>query len=158
MPSINEILNDESMNDGSFIRMYPEGVFYKAYERSAWLSCMHLGNLMVKKKHIKKVNQHIVSVGFPKTALEKWANGRKTDISEERVMIFLNEGERQPISEEFRIWKEHIKSKNESEKDGEYDILGDVYTKIRLFPLENKTPLDCMIFISELKNLINSNN
>lgn len=93
---------------------------------------MNLGNLMVKKKYIKKVNQHIVSVGFPKTALEKWANGRKTDISEERVVIFLDERERRHVLEDFRIWKEHIKSKNESEKDGEYDILGDVYTKILL--------------------------
>ena len=86
MPGIKEILHDESMNDGTFIQMYPEGVFYKAYETSAWLSCMHLGNLIVKKKHVKKANLDIVSVGFPKTALEKWANGRKTDISKDRVI------------------------------------------------------------------------
>lgn len=76
MPSINEILENESQNNGSFILLYPEGMFYKAYERSAWLACMYLGNLLVKKRYIKKVQQDVVSVGFPKSSIEKWAGGR----------------------------------------------------------------------------------
>ena len=77
MPSINEILENESQNNGSFILLYPEGMFYKAYKRSAWLACMYLGNLLVKKRYIKKVQQDVVSVGFPKSSIEKWAGGRK---------------------------------------------------------------------------------
>ena len=157
MPGINEILHVESMNDGTFIRMYPEGIFYKAYERSAWLACMYLGNLMVKKKYIKKVDEDIISIGFPKTALEKWANGRKVDISDEYVMIFLNDGERQHAIEEFKIWKGNVKGKCETKKDYETSAQEEVYRKIRQFPLEDKTPIDCMIFISQLKSIINSN-
>lgn len=40
MPSIDKRLENESQNNGSFIRLYPEGAFYKAYERSALLACI----------------------------------------------------------------------------------------------------------------------
>ena len=36
MAQIKDILQKEQRNDGSFIRLYAEGIFYKAYERSAW--------------------------------------------------------------------------------------------------------------------------
>ena len=83
MPSINEILEKESQNNGSFIRLYPEGAFYKAYERSAWLACMYQGNLLVKKRFVKKVNLEVRSVGFPKSSLDKWAVGRKVETDDD---------------------------------------------------------------------------
>ena len=36
MAQIKDILQEEQRNDGLFIRLYAEGIFYKAYERSAW--------------------------------------------------------------------------------------------------------------------------
>lgn len=114
MPSINEILENESQNNGSFILLYPEGMFYKAYERSAWLACMYLGNLLVEKRYIKKVQQDVVSVGFPKSSIEKWAGGRKIRTMDNYVMIILDDSEIQEYSDEiFHKWKD---SGNESEE------------------------------------------
>ena len=145
MPSINEILEIESQNNGSFILLYPEGMFYKAYERSAWLACMYLGNLLVKKRYIKKVQQDVVSVGFPKSSIEKWAGGRKIRTMDNYVMIILDDSEIQEYSDEiFHKWKD---SGNESEE---------IYDRILSFPIENKTPMECMIFLSELKEKLNT--
>ena len=145
MPSINEILENESQNNGSFILLYPEGMFYKAYERSAWLACMYLGNLLVKKRYIKKVQQDVVSVGFPKSSIEKWAGGRKIRTMDNYVMIILDDSEIQEYSNEiFHKWKD---SGNESEE---------IYDRILSFPIENKTPMECMIFLSELKEKLNA--
>lgn len=145
MPSINEILENESQNNCSFILLYPEGMFYKAYERSAWLACMYLGNLLVKKRYIKKVQQDVVSVGFPKSSIEKWAGGRKIRTMDNYVMIILDDSEIQEYSDEiFHKWKD---SGNESEE---------IYDRILSFPIENKTPMECMIFLSELKEKLNA--
>lgn len=145
MPSINEIFENESQNNGSFILLYPEGMFYKAFERSAWLACMYLGNLLVKKRYIKKVQQDVVSVGFPKSSIEKWAGGRKIRTMDNYVMIILDDSEIQEYSDEiFHKWKD---SGNESEE---------IYDRILSFPIENKTPMECMIFLSELKEKLNA--
>ena len=55
MPQISTILQDEQQNNGSYIRLYAEGIFYKAYERSAWVACRVLHPFMVKKRAVRKV-------------------------------------------------------------------------------------------------------
>ena len=61
MPQIATILQDEVFNEGAHIRLYAEGVFYKAYERSAWVACRVLHPFMVKKRAVRKVGQEVVS-------------------------------------------------------------------------------------------------
>ncbi|MBR6628517.1 MAG: hypothetical protein IKL03_00940 [Bacteroidaceae bacterium] len=55
MPQISTILQDEHQNNGTYIRLYAEGIFYKAYERSAWVACRVLHPFMVKKRAVRKV-------------------------------------------------------------------------------------------------------
>ena len=55
MPQISTILQDEQQNNGSYIRLYAEGIFYKAYERSAWVACRVLHPFMVKKRAVRKI-------------------------------------------------------------------------------------------------------
>ncbi|MBE6292704.1 MAG: hypothetical protein E7091_09905 [Bacteroidales bacterium] len=57
MPQISTILQDEQQNAGDRIRLYAEGIFYKAYERSAWVACRVLHPFMVKKRAVRKVGQ-----------------------------------------------------------------------------------------------------
>ena len=57
MPQISTILQNEQQNAGDRIRLYAEGIFYKAYERSAWVACRVLHPFMVKKRAVRKVGQ-----------------------------------------------------------------------------------------------------
>lgn len=107
MAQIKDILQEEQKNDGSFIRLYAEGIFYKAYERSAWTACRVLHPFMVKKRAVRKVGQEVVSIGFPKTSLQKWAGGRRVeDAVDDSVLMHLSEEECVPFDEkEFEEWK-----------------------------------------------------
>ena len=99
MPQISTILQAEQQNDGAHIRLYSEGVFYKAYERSAWVACRVLHPFMVKKRAVRKVGQEVVSIGFPKTSLDKWAAGRRVErVDDDCVLIYVNESEAMPFA------------------------------------------------------------
>ena len=61
MPTIaNKILHPSSKH----ILLYKEGVFWVAYEQSAYYIAQYKG-YKPTKKYFKNINQTIVSVGFP---------------------------------------------------------------------------------------------
>ena len=97
MPQISTILQAEQQNDGGRIHLYAEGIFYKAYERSAWVAFRVLYPFMVKKRAVRKVGQEVVSIGFPKTSLTKWAGTRRVEpIGDDCVVIYMNDDETLP--------------------------------------------------------------
>lgn len=151
MPTINEILSAELSKDRLCIQLYSEGIFFKAYEHSAWLAYHVLNRFMVKKKYIKKAGQEIVSIGFPKTALHKWAAGRKMYESEKEAAIYIDSNEYDSISDkDFSRWKDSIT--NGCEQKTEHKVADNgIIEQIRLFPVESRTPIECMMFVSSLK-------
>lgn len=159
MPSIDKILESESQNNGSFIRLYSKGAFYKAYERSAWLACMYLGSLLIRKRFVKKVNLEVTSEGFPKISLGKWTGGRKIETHDDYLTIILEDSEIMEYSDEkFHKWKNS--SGNHDERKGENDSneFEEIHDRILSFPIENKTPMECTMLLSELKVLLNAKN
>ena len=66
-----EIYKSEQSNDKGIV-LYPEGKFYKAYERSAWCSCMLVHEFKVSCGWVGTAGAFIVSVGFPLESLDKW--------------------------------------------------------------------------------------
>ena len=71
MSNLQEILKTESENTDK-IHFYREGVFYKAYEKSAYLFVTYVKPFMVKKQFVKSVNQEVVSIGFPTNSLRSY--------------------------------------------------------------------------------------
>lgn len=109
MPTINEIISAGQSKDRLSIQFYSEGIFYKAYQQSAWLACLLLNRFTVKKKLIKKAGQDVISIGFPKTSLSKWAAGRRTEVSDDKAVIYINESEYGGIQDkDFNKWKDTI--------------------------------------------------
>lgn len=151
MPTITKILAAEQTKDSLCIQFYSEGIFYKAYEQSAWLACLLLNRFTVKKKFIKKAGQDVISIGFPKTSLSKWAAGRRTDVSDDKAVIYINESEYESMQDkDFNKWKDTIS--NECGPTTPNTASSDhIIEKIRSFPVESKTPIECMMFLSGLK-------
>lgn len=166
MAQIKDILDEEARNEGAFIRLYAEGIFYKAYERSAWTACRVLHPFMVKKRAVRKVGQEVLSIGFPKTSLTKWAGGRRIEaLGDDFVLIHLPDEERVPFDEqEFTAWKsgialsegENVTEQPKQEQPAQTSVEVDICQSIRRFPIENKSPMDCMLFVSELKSRLAS--
>lgn len=151
MPTIDEILSSEQSKDRLCIQLYSEGIFFKAYEHSAWLAYHILNRFMVKKKYIRKAGQEIVSIGFPKTALGKWPAGRKMCESETKAAIYIDDCEYDSIPEkDFTRWKDSISHGRESKAEDKA-VESAIIEQIRLFPVESKTPIECMMLVSSLK-------
>nr|WP_294483310.1 hypothetical protein [uncultured Bacteroides sp.] len=161
MSNLQEILHKESENTHS-IYLYREGVFYKAYEHSAYLFVKYVKPFMVKKRFVKSVNQEVVSIGFPTNSLHNYFEKDKIQEDENSAEVILTE----PVDlADFNEWKKTIEQVPEVEKKQkkETSILSQqnpignesvVILKIKTFPMEAKTPLDCMMFLSELKKML----
>lgn len=151
MPNTDAILHAEAEKEKHTIILYSEGIFYKAYEHSAWLACLTLGQFMTKKKFIKKVGRDVISIGFPKASLGKRIGDRKTVFNESTVIIFLNPNESETIADcDYNKWKDSIDSIADAGQEG-CALENELISQIREFPIESKTPIECMIFLSRLK-------
>lgn len=69
-----EIISNESQNEDS-IYLYREGIFMKAYERSAFFAHTLIHKFKQSKRYIKTVNMDVISFGFSKQTVPKWLNG-----------------------------------------------------------------------------------
>lgn len=80
MPTLLDIVSREK-EEGQAIHLYSEGLFYKAYDRSAWLCCMLFQEFKVSCRFVKTVGDHVLSIGFPQSSLGKWTSGREVSTS-----------------------------------------------------------------------------
>lgn len=149
----------ETEKPQNVVLLHQEGIFYIAYEHSAWLFVTAVHALKVKKQYVKCVSQHVASIGFPMTSLGKW-------VAEEQVVV---EGSVARVvlpadvacgNGGFDEWKAALPVDAANGKPVGKTVAGDtacnadVPALIRNFPIENKTPLECMIFLSEIKQLL----
>lgn len=71
MPSIIEIIGKETKNTDC-IHLYKEGLFWKAYQQSAYrINHLPFVEYKVIKKYVKAVGQEVISIGFPSLNLSK---------------------------------------------------------------------------------------
>lgn len=64
--TFHEIISNESQNEDS-IYLYSEGMFMKAYERSAFFAHTLIHEFKLSKRYIKTVNMDVISLGFPES-------------------------------------------------------------------------------------------
>lgn len=105
MPTKKEVYDLEQSNDGKVIHLYPEGMFFRAYEQSAFLLCEYVHQFKVSCHYVKKVNDCLSTVGFPQTSLAKWAAGFSvTDMSGRKDVLLP---ERKSL-DSFGKWKSSL--------------------------------------------------
>lgn len=143
-----------------------EGIFWKAYEKSAYAFHHQIQPYKLSKKHIPSINAELVSLGFPTGATDHILAGRKVLLSEDYKMII----EADAIDEEaFRAWKEKIPLMVPTVKEGvmvaREGMVGisrvssqgqivdamKIIDSIKHFNLESKTPVECMLFLMDIK-------
>lgn len=73
------------------IVLYPEGLFYKAYERSAFACVSRVAPFQPSKKRIKYCGREMVSVGFPMSVLSKYFPSAPRPLPDGRVTIALTD-------------------------------------------------------------------
>jgi len=154
--------------DTKIIHLYKEGVFWIAYEYDAY-SVSQVKSLKPTKKFVKAVQQEVVSVGFPNSALEKSIFPHYTVKEREDTRIVM-ESTKSIDTDVFETWKNQIQllqpqknvltsaltihsataenTLNRVKSNSEKSLLN----KLQSFKLYTASPMDCMRFIEELQD------
>lgn len=166
--TIKEILAYESANFDSIV-LYREGLFWRAYERSAYNFVKHIKAFLLTKKYIKKVQTEVVYLGFPDSSLSSillYFTGKSIEQTDKQIVCkyFIAMGD------EFIEWKNniHVKISAQNSTLSVAEPLPGIPTtnnvdenarlvtdRILKFAVANKSPVECQQFIIELQNQLN---
>ncbi len=160
------------------IYLLREGMFYRAYNRSAMRIVTYLKPFKVNHKYVKTVQQEILYVGFPcsslpsikKLAIDKgWqvtdsdsmtpshAITKQNDIDSLSSMIVV-----QGVSnkeEDYQAWVEKQFADSEGVTPSHPLTKPSELAKlITDFPIENATPMEALMFVNKLKQLVRHGN
>lgn len=143
-------LNKENGNT-SCIYLYAEGIFYEAYERSAYAFVMHIQPFKVRRMHPKKAKQDVLSIGFPISSVDKILAARKYNTDENgNLCVILNPDE--TISEDdYLEWQ--TRAKHELSTIQEKVNPERIVEIIRNFPMKDRSTIECILFLGDLKKL-----
>ena len=151
MPSINDKLKAEERNERT-VRLWPEGMFFKAYERSAYLFVHHVRAYQVQCKYYKVCNGDVVSIGFPQKTLPS-LGCVYVENADGTVSIPVDT----EIDEQaFQEWKAYLPKAQPMSVDGsgEEGVEDDVLQLLRQFNLASSTPMEAMLFVSDLQRML----
>ena len=150
-----EVLALEEGNN-SEIRLYHEGMFWRAYERSAFMLCSQVKPLKVTKRVAKSIGgEAICMVGFPVGSFESICGGVEALERTESAMVL-----RAPSAigeEEFARWKEEVSKDGGAVAPPSGNQTGandEVVRQVKSFTVADHTPMECMAFIVKLQGLI----
>jgi hypothetical protein len=135
--------------------LHSEGIFWKAYQRSAYQLLMNCHvDYNVKRRYVKSAVAEVYSLGFPQAALQKLFSEseiRKTDAKHVEIDV-------EEIGEnDYEEWRKSIpfsesQAKPMTNNQNDSDVLR---LKLKSFDLSKATPIDCMMLVSELQKMLN---
>ena len=159
-----EILEHEDAASNE-IHLYLEGMFWKAYEYSAYRFTFGIRAFCPKKKFIKAIGRDMVSIGFPMDSLKKHSALFDLVSQSEKECTVIPKSCTPP--QPFEEWKASIPlwSNNPAPAPVETAVQQQqqpqseaekIVDEIRRYNLANVTPVECMMWLSQLKTRINN--
>lgn len=169
-----EMEQQRAEDNRAVIHLHKDGAFWRAYNWSAWLCHRFVKEFKVIHKSTKNIEESFLYVGFPVTSFENHFGGlEKWDADEKTMDVFLPSSivpdsmTVEIMTTDYTAWKEsqpitESKVKQKSDVKSEYAPLSAVNGKtpmtvtaimqnILSFPLEQNSPLQCMMFLAETK-------
>lgn len=151
--TIQEKLESEQSRPDRTILFIGEGSFYKAYQESAWQACGLLHRFKAFRRFVRKAGCEVVYIGFPKSSMEKFVAGRWYEMKGNVVLVYLNDDEPE-LSEDYATWLASIPIISLNNSTGEQDSLRALCQTVLDYPLEESTPMACVVFLAELRKQI----
>lgn len=179
--------------NANVIHLWLEGMFWKAYERSAYLFVHRISGYKPYKKFVRAVGGEVVAIGFPAKSVERLLEGRSVEYVDEKHYILNGFTVDSRELRDFQTWKKGVPSfpfhvveqgdnpvasddvkqeKTEQIKKPEKPVkaerpaakkpemlpqptacppeVRELIIDIRRFRMESATPLECMMFLSQL--------
>lgn len=110
---IGQVVKNEVNNTNSIV-LYKEGIFWRAYELSAYFFTEYVRKFQISKKYIKIVKTEVVHIGFPDSKLHEILESKSIMDKEikrpDEKQIIISEFEK---TSDFAQWKQSIEIKSE---------------------------------------------
>lgn len=155
--TIQEKVETEKHNEDK-IYLYKEGGFWKVYEKSAYLFYNNIKKYLVQKKFVKCVDSYVVYIGFPNSKIAELTRNYSVSIPDERTIV-VEMGGRIDLRD-FDMWKNLVEAKEikttEEKNNEQSDPEKEAIHRIKNFMLESANPIECLIFVKELKHLLSN--
>lgn len=156
-----DIVKFESEAPADTIRLVRSGEFYRAYNHSAWLFQTCITKHKVMRKYVKALKSDIYYIGFPEKSLSNNIGERHSERTEYGFDIYLRNDE-VPDEAGYELWKMTVRTEMSSKADfnslplAGADAEKEVIRRVREYPLESKSMVECAVFLSELRKLLNN--
>lgn len=96
--------------NANVVHLWLEGMFWKAYERSAYLFVRRISGYKPYKKFVRSVGGEVVAIGFPSKAIEKLLEGRSVEYVDSKHYILNGFTVDAQELKNFQSWKKGIPS------------------------------------------------
>ncbi len=151
MSTIKEKLDIERHNVQT-IKLWAEGTFYVAYERSAYLFTIHVKQYKVRYRYVKAAQQDVVSIGFNKLVLPTLPYD-VTACDDGSMMITVDT---HIDEQDYEIWRTKVLNQDTVDATINQEIQrssaeNEVITHIRSLNMADMTPMQCMVLLAELQ-------
>jgi len=183
MPQIAEIAETEkqrgTIEQCRTARLYREGGFLRAYEWSAWLFVKFVSDFKVSNRKIKNVPHPVAMIGFPPTSLTKFSpEGSVAQPQDDGSIILMfppsvipDQSDPILLAAEYDEWKAALpvsekKEKQPSQEQGAslveevaphgINTLTSIMQRIIAYPIESKSPMESIAFLSEIKRQLSA--
>lgn len=159
MPTFVDVVKFEGEAPPKTIRLVKSGEFYRAYNHSAWLFQCCIAEHKVMRKYVKQLKQDIFYIGFPEKSLIGNIGDRKYTKTEMGYDIELHD-EELPATEGYETWKATVETEQSSKGDfhslplSGIEAEKEALRRLREFPLESKSMVECAVFLSELRQML----
>lgn len=154
MASIENSLKYESEVSPGKVHLVASGEFVRAYNHSAWLFYCCISKYKVIRKYYKAQQKDIYFLGFPVSKLLELVNGRICEKTDFGFDITLKPDEL-PAEDGYDAWTREVPVEVASRADVSAlpltgrELESVICRKIREFPLETKTPVETVAFLSD---------
>lgn len=159
MPKYSDIIKFQDEAPNNVIRLVKSGEFYRAYDHSAWLFQCCIAEHKVIRKYVKSISREIYYIGFPEKSLFGNIGEHKSEKTDYGFDIVLANDEL-PDEKDYETWKNNVVTEQASK--GDYHSLPlagaeaerEVVRRLRDFTIENKTMVECVVFLAELRGML----
>lgn len=145
MPTVKEVLEKEKKKGGSEILLFEEGLSFKAYETSAYV-LIEKYKFKPIVRYVESVDQIVVFVSFPVLSLKKYF----TNFNRDGYLVTVSLKEPKVADEDYENWKEKLIAEMQE------TMKSSLREEMLSFPLENSSPMQCVAFLSDLKQRIHA--
>lgn len=145
-------ISEKVQHESEFeVKFYKEGVFWIAYEQSAY-AVTKIKPYKVTKKYVKVLAKDVVSVGFPENSLNDLTSGMALKQDGDKQLIFrLPEAINMRM---FQSWRESVSERVLQKVSTSSEDYSEIIHRLKTFSIANSTPMECMLFLSELQKMI----